>query len=144
MTEDRFGPFLRVARNACEMTQRALAGEVGLDHTYISKIERGKAPPPSISTLQRMAAVLRVPPTLMCNVAGRINQDMTKPKLEGYVLELRTQLASLTTERDALLDERDRLREAPDWYASPEYYWEADNGKRATEALEQPGSEEEG
>jgi transcriptional regulator with XRE-family HTH domain len=53
------GNRIRDLRLARGLTQQALAEKVGVDDTYISKIERDVLPyPPSTATLQRLAQVL--------------------------------------------------------------------------------------
>ncbi len=53
-----YGTFLRARRRARNMSQRALARRVGVDFSYISKIETGRLPPPSEATLRRIAQAL--------------------------------------------------------------------------------------
>ena len=59
---------LRELRRASRMSQRALAGQVGIDFTYLSKIENGRVEPPSEGVLQRIAKEL----------AGRLGKDETE------------------------------------------------------------------
>ena len=54
----RFPERLRQLRKAASMSQRTLAERVGVDFTYLSKIENGRAEPPSESVLQRIAREL--------------------------------------------------------------------------------------
>lgn len=53
-----FGSLLRSHRKAAGLTQRDLAAAVGLDHTYISKVESGSCLPPSAPSLIRIAVTL--------------------------------------------------------------------------------------
>ena len=53
-----FPDRLRELRRASRMSQRALADQVGIDFTYLSKIENGRVEPPSEGVLQRIAKVL--------------------------------------------------------------------------------------
>lgn len=55
-----FGAYLREKRKAARITQRALADRVGVNFTYISKLENDALPPPSAKTLQAMAEVLMI------------------------------------------------------------------------------------
>ena len=50
-----FPERLRELRKAARLSQRALAEKVGVDFTYLSKIENGRVEPPSESVLQRIA-----------------------------------------------------------------------------------------
>ncbi len=63
-----FPDRLRELRRASRMSQRALAGQVGIDFTYLSKIENGRVEPPSEGVLQRIAKEL----------AGRLGKDETE------------------------------------------------------------------
>ena len=53
-----FPDRLRELRRAARMSQRALAEQVGIDFTYLSKIENGRVEPPSEGVLQRIAKEL--------------------------------------------------------------------------------------
>lgn len=59
-TNRSFGSFLRELRNRAGFTQQGLADALELDFTYISKIERDKAPPPARSKIALAATVLGV------------------------------------------------------------------------------------
>lgn len=60
----RFGEVLRTARHARGLTQEALAGETGLDVSFISRVERGLQAP-SIEVVFALAAALQVKPHLL-------------------------------------------------------------------------------
>ena len=62
-----FPDRLRELRRAARMSQRALAEQVGVDFTYLSKIENGRVEPPSEGVLQRIAKEL----------AGKLGKDET-------------------------------------------------------------------
>ena len=53
-----FPDRLRELRRAARLSQRALAEQVGVDFTYLSKIENGRVEPPSESVLLRIAKEL--------------------------------------------------------------------------------------
>ena len=53
-----FPDRLRELRRTARMSQRALAEQVGVDFTYLSKIENGRVEPPSEGVLQRIAKEL--------------------------------------------------------------------------------------
>ena len=63
-----FPDRLRELRRASRMSQRALADRVGIDFTYLSKIENGRVEPPSEGVLQRIAKEL----------AERLGRDETE------------------------------------------------------------------
>ena len=53
-----FPDRLRELRRAARLSQRALAEQVGVDFTYLSKIENGRVEPPSEGVLLRIAKEL--------------------------------------------------------------------------------------
>lgn len=53
-----FPERLRELRRAAGLSQRALAGQVGIGFTYLSKIENGRVEPPSERVLLRIAKEL--------------------------------------------------------------------------------------
>jgi transcriptional regulator with XRE-family HTH domain len=55
-----FGDLLRAHRKRAGLTQSAVAHALGIDFTYISKIERGRAAPPSTDIIAVAASVLRL------------------------------------------------------------------------------------
>lgn len=56
-----FGRRLRLLRKARGLTLRDLAERVGIDFTYVSKIETGELAAPSEEVIRKMAAVLEMP-----------------------------------------------------------------------------------
>ena len=63
-----FPDRLRELRRAARLSQRALAEQVDVDFTYLSKIENGRVEPPSEGVLQRIAKEL----------AGNLGKDETE------------------------------------------------------------------
>ena len=53
-----FGRALRAARLEKGITQRSLANQVGVSWTYISKIEHGAMPAPSVEVIEMLVAAL--------------------------------------------------------------------------------------
>ena len=53
-----FPERLRELRKAARLSQKALAEKVGVNFTYLSKIENGRVDPPRESVLQRIAKEL--------------------------------------------------------------------------------------
>ena len=53
-----FPERLRELRKAARLSQKALAQKVGVNFTYLSKIENGRVEPPRESVLQRIAKEL--------------------------------------------------------------------------------------
>ena len=76
-TRDRsFGQFLRERRHGMGISQRDLAARLGIDFTYISKLENGHEDPPSSDTLRRLAVQLGVPEANMLAQAGKVPVEL--------------------------------------------------------------------
>jgi HTH-type transcriptional regulator, competence development regulator len=58
MPDAKYGAFLRERRLARGLSQRDLAGKVGVDYTYVSKVENQRLPAPSEATITHLAKVL--------------------------------------------------------------------------------------
>ncbi len=71
-----FGKHLYSLRTAQNMTQRDLAEQVGVDYTYISKLENGAVEPPSERTTKKFAEVLGTNPDELLIKAGHIPRDI--------------------------------------------------------------------
>jgi len=97
MLRDRsFGKFLRARRMTRAAENRAfsvrqLAHRVGIEPSYLSKIERGEQPPPGEETIYRIAKELGEDPDALLALAGKVSSDLTKiirerPTLVGELL----------------------------------------------------------
>jgi HTH-type transcriptional regulator, competence development regulator len=78
---DSLGSFLRDRREALRATDRAysvrqVAQRVGVEPSYLSKVERGEVPPPSEDTLVRLAAELGADADLLLALAGKVSRDL--------------------------------------------------------------------
>jgi transcriptional regulator with XRE-family HTH domain len=81
----KFGERLREIRKSRNLTQRDLADKVatllkaedrrGFDFTYLSKIENGKTPPPSIPAIIQLAHVLETDADELIALAGKVPPD---------------------------------------------------------------------
>ncbi len=60
VTEMLFRERLRSLRKEAQMSQRDLAERIGVDFTYLSKIENGRVDPPSESVIKNIARELAV------------------------------------------------------------------------------------
>ena len=97
MTHDcSFGKFVRERRTIKAAENRAfsvrqLAHRVGIEPSYLSKIERGEQPPPGEETIHRIAKELGEDPDALLALAGKVSSDLTKiirerPTLVGELL----------------------------------------------------------
>src|SRR5437870_2585624 len=71
-----FGQRLRDLRKQKNLSQRDLAARVGIDFTYLSKIEGGRLDPPSEVVIQRIAQALEADEDELINLAGKVPKDL--------------------------------------------------------------------
>jgi transcriptional regulator with XRE-family HTH domain len=87
----QFGAYVRVARERLRhddrrYSLRQVAQRVGVEPAYLSKIERGEAPPPSEATTVRLARELGEDADVLLALAGKVSSDLqeiirTRPRL---------------------------------------------------------------
>ena len=76
-----FGETLRAnrtaqAENDPAFSLRQVAGRVGIEPSYLSKIERGEEPPPGEQTIRRLAEELGENPDALLALAGKVSSDL--------------------------------------------------------------------
>lgn len=77
-----FGKYIREKREALdkrfggEYSLRKTAKRVGIQPSYLSKIERDEVPPPSEATIMRIAAELREDTDVVLALAGKVSSDL--------------------------------------------------------------------
>jgi transcriptional regulator with XRE-family HTH domain len=76
-TMSRFGETLREKRRASGLSQRQLASRLGLDFSYISKIENGRLPAPAAETVVRIAEILDCPVEELLAAARKLTDEMS-------------------------------------------------------------------
>jgi len=91
MNEISFGSYVRKRREElrevdARFTVRGIAAMLGIQPSYISKIEREEVPPPSEATIVRLADVLKVDPDTLLALAGKVSSELRqvilkRPKL---------------------------------------------------------------
>ena len=83
-----FGAYLRRTRKHKKLTQRALASEVGINFTYLSKVENAVPGFSSLSepTLEKLADALDVDPDKMITRAGKIPSDVRQVLVDDFSL----------------------------------------------------------
>jgi transcriptional regulator with XRE-family HTH domain len=82
-----FGNLIRQARKAKELSQRDLAKLVGVNYTYLSKLENDHAgTPPSEEVIERLALSLQLNAEELVYLAGRITPEDQKA-FEEFVKE---------------------------------------------------------
>ena len=87
-----FGSYVREKRLKLQGTEprqyslRKVAGAIGIEPSYLSKIERGLESPPGEGTIVALAEELEEDPDMMLALAGKVSQDLkkiilTRPKI---------------------------------------------------------------
>jgi transcriptional regulator with XRE-family HTH domain len=67
-----FGTVLREKRRCAQVSQRKLAELVGVDFSYISKLENDRLPPPAADTIVRIAGSIGCPSELLLAAAQKL------------------------------------------------------------------------
>jgi transcriptional regulator with XRE-family HTH domain len=73
-----FGQRVRDLRKERGLTQRDLAARIGLDFTYLSKIETGALPPPSEAAIARIADQLATSNDELLALARKVPSDLAR------------------------------------------------------------------
>jgi HTH-type transcriptional regulator, competence development regulator len=76
-----FGDHIRRARahlaeSDVRFSLRQVAGRIGVEPAYLSKVERGLVPPPSEATILKLAADLGEDPDLLLAMAGKVSREL--------------------------------------------------------------------
>ncbi len=108
-----FGRRLRDLRKQKNISQRDLAAQVGIDFTYLSKIEGGRLAPPSEDVIRHIAQVLDADEDELINLAGKVPKDL-KAVLEAspQAVELLRVLSERKLPNDIYLQMLDLARKS--------------------------------
>lgn len=99
--EPGFGVRLRELRRARGLTQRSLAKQVGLDFTYLSKLENA-ADVPSESAVHRLADALDADRDELLALAGKLPAELREwASHDPHVVRLLRRLPELSEKRRA-------------------------------------------
>ncbi len=76
-----FGDYIRRVRQMHQQQDRGyslrqVAGRIRVEPSYLSKVERGLAAPPSRATILRLAAVLQTDADCLLAMADRVAEDL--------------------------------------------------------------------
>jgi transcriptional regulator with XRE-family HTH domain len=89
-----FGVRVRELRKAQGLSQRDLAERVGIDFTYLSKIENGRMEPPSEEVIRRIAQELGADADELILLADKFPSDLARElKTPERIKVLRRSLA---------------------------------------------------
>jgi HTH-type transcriptional regulator, competence development regulator len=91
-----FGEFVRSRREELRQADagysvRKVAERVGVEPSYLSKVERGITAPPSEETIVRLARELKSDPDILLALAGKVSADLLsvirrRPQLFGELI----------------------------------------------------------
>jgi transcriptional regulator with XRE-family HTH domain len=78
---ERFGSYLRERRlgrqsDDPDYSLRRLAKRIGVEPSFLSKVERGEAPPPSEGKILRLAEELGENPDILLALAGKVSTEL--------------------------------------------------------------------
>jgi HTH-type transcriptional regulator, competence development regulator len=74
--EESFGQRIQRLRRSRGLTQRQVAAELGIDFTYLSKLENDRGEPPGEDTIRGLAAVLMTDEEMLLAMAGKIPAEL--------------------------------------------------------------------
>ena len=93
---NEFGSHIRARREQLRkedptFSVRQLAGRIGVEPSYLSKVERGETPPPSEAKILLLADQLSEDPDVLLALAGKVSGDLLevirkRPKLFAQLL----------------------------------------------------------
>ena len=103
--KNAFGTFIRnrreeLRKNDREFSVRKVAARIGVEPSYLSKVERGEQPPPSEAKIVALAEVLDEDPDVLLAMAGKVSGD-----LQAAICRRPRAFAQLIRELDDLPDE---------------------------------------
>ena len=86
-----FGQYIRAKRTTLQQagqgySVRGLAGRLGIQPSYISKVEREEVAPPSEATIHRIAQELGENSDVLLALAGQVSEDLRQVILKRPVL----------------------------------------------------------
>ena len=110
--DETFGRLIQRLRRERGLTQRQLAASLGLDFTYLSKVENDRGEPPGEETVRKLAEVLETDDEELLALAGKVPAALKAraQKDVEFARFLRRLPAASETE---IRDLNDRLRPQP-------------------------------
>lgn len=91
-----FGDYIRKARESLQeadarFSLRKVASAIGVEPSYLSKVERGEQPPPSEKTIVALAKELDLDADVLLALAGKVSMELQaiirkRPKLFAQLI----------------------------------------------------------
>lgn len=90
-THMNFGDYIRQQREAAGLSLRYVAGQIKVQPSYLSKVERNQQSPPSEAKIKALAAALGEHPDVLLAMAGKLSTDLAdiirqRPRLMAELL----------------------------------------------------------
>jgi HTH-type transcriptional regulator, competence development regulator len=73
-----FGNILKELRRNKGISQRELADKIGVDFSYISKVENDRLPPPAGDTIVKICKELNIPTEILLAESGKVSSNITE------------------------------------------------------------------
>jgi transcriptional regulator with XRE-family HTH domain len=109
--KETFGMLVRRLRKSKDLTQSKLAGEIGVDESYISKIEADKLSyTPSEETIRLIAEKLEADPLQMLSLAKKAPEELKGAADSETAREFFSLLRNSQIDHDDWQDLTDTLR----------------------------------
>jgi len=97
--DETFGQRIQRLRREHGLTQRQVAAELGIDFTYLSKLENDRGEPPGEDTVRRLAAVLQTDEEMLLALAGKVPPELReRAQRDVEFARLLRRLPSITDE----------------------------------------------
>ena len=114
METKTFGQTLKEMRRSKGITQRQLAAAVGVDFSYISKVENDRMPPPAADTIVKICKKLGVPSDELLAMTGKMPTSVKEaisenPAAQQFLREAQT-MTLTDDEWGALTQQLKKLR----------------------------------
>lgn len=77
-----FGTRIQELRRQTGLTQRQVAEKLGIDFTYLSKVENSRGAPPGEDTIRRMAQLFSSDPDELLALAGKVPAELRERAVE--------------------------------------------------------------
>lgn len=74
--DESFASYVQRIRRARGLTQRKVATDLGIDFTYLSKVENGRGDPPGDETIKNLAGLLGLDPETLLALAGKVPSEL--------------------------------------------------------------------
>jgi HTH-type transcriptional regulator, competence development regulator len=73
---ETFGKRIQTLRRERGLTQRQVAADLGIDFTYLSKLENDRGEPPGEQTVRKLAMSLDTDPEELLALAGKVPSEL--------------------------------------------------------------------